>query len=135
MQADATYHSNTRDSRLMRCQWGTKLALLGLCVGALLLSAGCEPREDRLESFDGAYFRAKASPVDKKVTLADFTTTVWGVSKSLDGARKAGGYEGTKYCIAQYGTSRINWSVGPDTPVENLRIIDDTLSFAGRCDP
>jgi len=135
MLADTTYKPNRWESGLMRCQWGIKLSLFGLCVGALLLSAGCERREDKLEPFDGFYYKAKASTVDKKISLADFTTTVWGVSQSLEGARLAGGYEGTKYCIAQYGTSKIKWSVGPDTAVESLRIVDDTLNFAGRCDP
>lgn len=118
-----------------RRKTGAKLALAGLCAGALVLAAGCEKREDRLIPFDGVRFKAKAAAVDKKVTLADFTSTVWGVSQTLEGARAAAGYEGTKYCIAQYGTSNIEWSVGPDTAPEHLTIIDDTLTFSGRCAP
>lgn len=108
---------------------------LGLFCAAVLLSAGCEKREDKLLPFDGFRYKAKAAPVDKKVTLADFTVTVWDVAQSLEGARQAGAYEGTKYCITQYGTSNIKWRVGPDTEPTQLAIIDNKLTFAGRCDP
>jgi len=112
----------------------SRLVVIGLCAATLVLSA-CGRREDKLIPFDGFLYRAKAGPVDKKVSRADFTATVWNVSQSLTGARQAGRHEGTKYCIAQYGSSKVRWSVGPDTPVENLRIVDDQLTFSGRCDP
>lgn len=96
--------------------------------------AACERPEDRI-TFNGFYFRAKSAPVDKKVTLAEFIVSVKDVSQSIDGARAAGGYEGTTYCIKNFGTSRIKWAVGPATPPENLRIADDTLIFQGTCDP
>lgn len=124
-----------QQSRPMPRQRGLKLAVGGLCLGALLLTAGCQTRENRLVPFDGFRYKAKAAAVDKKVTRADFTVTVWAVSQSLTGARAAGGYEGTKYCIKEYGSSRIEWIVGPDTPPENYRIVDDTLTFSGKCDP
>lgn len=110
-----------------------KLAFGALFVGALAL-AGCDKKKE-WEPFEGIYFKAKASPVDKKETLAVFTATVWKVSQSLDGARQAVAYEGTKYCIAKYGTSKIDWTVGPDTPVENLTVVDDKLTYSGRCNP
>jgi uncharacterized protein YgiB involved in biofilm formation len=119
----------------MSCQRGLKLAVGGLCLGALFLTAGCETREKRLVPFDGYRYKAKAGAIDKKVSRADFTTTIWAVSQSLAGARAAGRYEATKYCIKEYGTSKINWIVGPDTPPENYRIVDDTLTFSGKCDP
>lgn len=115
------------------------LALGALCLGALFLTAGCERNTDRLfaHEADGqtVFFRATASAVDRRTSRADFTVTVRDVSQSLAGAREAGRFEGTKYCIANFGNSRIRWSVGPDTAPEHLRIVDDRLSFAGRCDP
>ena len=63
----------------------------------------------------------------------DFVVSVKDASVSLDGARAAGGYEGTRYCIANYGTSRIDWTVGPDTEPQNLVIDKDTLNFQGTC--
>lgn len=83
--------------------------------------------------FDGNYYRSKAKVVDKKVSPTDFTVTVNGVSQSLDGAREAGRHEGIKFCIQNFGSSRINWKVGPDTEPQNLRISDDKLTFAGTC--
>ncbi len=114
---------------------GHRLALGTLFVAVLLLSAGCVNRKDRLITFDGIYFKARTGAVDKKVSLADFTTTIQGVSRSLDGARQAGRYEATKYCIEKYGTSKVKWSVGPDTPVDRLSVNEDTLTFSGRCNP
>ncbi|AVO37207.1 hypothetical protein [Pukyongiella litopenaei] len=102
---------------------------------AVVVPAGCSTfkRDEGRIAFDGVYFRSKTAAVDKKVTLADFTTTVKGVSASFDGAREAGRYEGTRYCISNYGTSKIDWSVGPDTDPQRLTIVDDTLTFSGRC--
>jgi hypothetical protein len=90
------------------------------------------PSDDRI-LFDGQAFRAKAKVVDKKVSPADFSVVVNGVSASLDGAREAGRYEGTKFCIENFGSSRIEWKVGPDTEPQQLQISDDKLTFAGTC--
>ena len=115
-------------------QWRGKLSRGALLV-ALMVLAGCADRREKLEPFDGFFYNAKAAAVDKKETLAVFTATVSGVSQSLKGARQAAEYEGIKYCIEQYGSSRIDWTIGPDTAPENLRVVDDKLTFAGRCDP
>jgi hypothetical protein len=127
MQQSQTSSPPVRNSRRLR--------LPILLVAAAVLIAACQPREDTREPFDGFYFKAKTSATDKKTTRAVFTTTISGVSQSLDGARQAGAYEGTKYCIAQYGTSQIAWTVGPDTEPQNLTIVDDKLTFSGKCDP
>lgn len=107
-------------------------ALFCCCVAVLV--AGCNRPEDRV-TFGGYYFRTDASPIDKKNTLRDFTVSIRNVEQSLDGARAAGGYEGTRYCIKNFGTSRIDWTVGPATDPQNLRITDGRLSFQGTCDP
>lgn len=102
--------------------------ILGGVAAALL--AGCNSRDDRI-AFDGHFFRAKLSKVDGQRDV--FTVTVRNVSQSLDGAREAGRYEATKYCIQNYGSSDIRWVVGPETPPQNLRIVDDSLTFQGAC--
>lgn len=102
---------------------------------ALSLMTGCgliTPSSDRI-LFDGKSFRAKAKSVDKKATPTEFTVTVKDASASLDGAREAGRYEGIKFCIANFGSSRIEWKVGPDTEPQNLRLSDNDLTFAGTC--
>lgn len=104
----------------------------GLIVLATLSACGVSASSDRV-LFDGKAFRAKAKAVDKKRAPADFTVTVKGVSASLDGAREAGRYEGTRFCIQNFGSSRIAWKIGPDTEPQNLRIDNDSLTFAGAC--
>ena len=110
-------------------------SMLTVAVAALSLVTACglvKPPDDRV-TFDGKSFRAKAKAVNKKAMPAEFTVTVKGVSASLDGALEAGRYEGTKFCIQNFGSSRIAWKVGPDTEPQNLRIADDKLTFAGTC--
>lgn len=109
------------------------LSICGLCALAVVV-AGCEQDEKERVAFDGVTFKAKAKKIDKD-NLAEFTSTVFKVSNSFEGARAAAEYEGTRYCILNFGTSLIDWTVGPDTSVENLRIADDTLTYQGRCDP
>ncbi|WP_254429652.1 hypothetical protein [Ruegeria atlantica] len=109
-----------------------RAALAGVLGAALLVSACGTSSSDRV-LFDGKSFRAKAKAVDKRNAPADFTVVVNGVSASLDGAREAGRYEGTKFCIDSFGSSKIIWKVGPETEPQNLRIADDKLTFAGTC--
>ncbi|MFD3189290.1 hypothetical protein ACFMPD_03315 [Sedimentitalea sp. HM32M-2] len=110
--------------------------LPAICAAAVLIVvAGCSGRDANAVAFDGVVFKAKTAAVDKKVSRADFTATIFDVSRSLDGARQAAGYEGTKYCIENYGTSVIDWSVGPETEPGRLQVADDAITFRGRCDP
>jgi hypothetical protein len=103
-----------------------------ISVLALVVLAACT-KQDRQVAFDDIYFKAKTSRLGDD--LADFTTTVEGVSVAVHAALEAGRYEGTKYCIANYGTSSIAWTVGPDTDPEDLDIVGDALTLQGRCDP
>ena len=109
-----------------------KISIAAGLAGLLLISA-CGASSSNRILFDGKAFRAKAKVVDKKKSPTDFTVVVNGVSASLDGAREAGRYEGTKFCIDAFGTSKIKWTVGPETEPQNLRITDDKLTFAGTC--
>lgn len=106
----------------------TKLALVGALCGALV---ACTEKEDRI-LFEGIYFRAKAGPVDKKTSLQDFEVTVKKANQSLEGAREAGRYEGTRYCVQTFGSSKITWTRGPDD--EGLTLNDDKLILRGTCD-
>lgn len=106
---------------------------MSVLVGSLLSACGEAPSQATRVAFDGIYFRASAKHVDKRTTPSEFTVTVNGVSQSFDGAREAGRYEATKFCVQNFGSSRIAWKVGPDTEPQNLRIENDKLTFAGRC--
>lgn len=99
-------------------------------VAAALLLTGCENNDDRI-AFDGQFFRTKVSKVDKQLDV--FTVNIRDVSRSLDGARQAGHHAGVEWCVENFGSSDIEWSVGPDTPPEQLQIVDDRLNFSGVC--
>lgn len=110
----------------------TRGIVLGLTC-ALTTVAACGEENSRRVLFGGYYFPSKAAAVDKKVTRADFTVTVNKATQSVEDAREAGRYAGTRYCIENYGTSQIDWRVGPDADPAQLRVVDDKLSFSGVC--
>lgn len=112
---------------------GRMTRLLPTCVMLTVMSAcSVTSSSDRI-LFDGKYFRANARSVDKRAKPTDFTVTVNGVSESLDGAREAGRYEATRFCVQNFGSSKIDWQVGPDSEPQTLRIENDKLTFAGKC--
>ena len=105
-----------------------------LAFGAAIALAGCQANDDKDRlAFDGFYFKAKSAKIDD--TLSGFTVAVFDASRSLVGARQAAAYEGVRYCIALDGTSRIRWQVGPNTPDDQLALVDDTVIFQGECNP
>ncbi len=108
--------------------------LVILSISAVLALGACDKltkKDDRV-SFDGYFFRAKTKHMDRK-DLPHFSVSVQGVSQSLEGALEAGRYQGTTYCINTFGTSDIDWVVGPDTDPAALIVTNDTLNFEGRC--
>ncbi|MFC3615741.1 hypothetical protein ACFORG_18455 [Lutimaribacter marinistellae] len=112
---------------------GMKAIVMFAAMSGVVLSAGCGERRENRVLFDGLYFPSKAAAVDKKVSLADFTVTVQDATQSLDAAREAGRYQATRYCIDNFGTSRVDWVVGPDSDASQLRIVDGDLVFRGTC--
>ena len=79
---------------------------------SILLLFGCSARinENRV-AFDGFMFNSKL-----KVGLnkQDFEITVPRANRSLGGAKEAGRYEATIYCVNKFGTSDIVWDLDPD---------------------
>lgn len=80
---------------------------------------------------DGVRFRARARPSseDKR----DITITIKPVAVNPEGAVEAGRYEATKYCLLTYGGSDTDWIIGPDTPLSQIPLEDDTFTMHGRC--
>lgn len=105
------------------------IPVLALALAGLL--AACSGGAERYP-FNGAYFDAKAGPIDKKQSRAAFVVNVAQASQSLDGARRAGEYEATRYCIENYGTSDVLWAAGPETAGISEA---DMLTLQGTCDP
>lgn len=107
---------------------GKNLVILGLI---LVLAACSGGRRRDMVAFDGQFFKARAS--SSRQDRAAFAVTVTPVSASLSGAREAGRYEAVKYCIRTFGSSEMDWELGPDAPEEALVVVEDTLTFSGRC--
>lgn len=110
------------------------IAVLGLAMtsvsGCSRLGIGKIKRD--VTTFDGQRFRGAARATTGKEPI-HFVSTVRGASKSLDGARAAAEHQGIKHCIKHYGTSDIDWEVGPDTPPQALGLENDTVTFMGTC--
>ncbi|MEP4961150.1 MAG: hypothetical protein ABJQ70_02140 [Roseobacter sp.] len=100
-----------------------------LVLAALALTA-CGPDDDDI-LFDGVFFRTKLKTERKART--NFIVTTSPASASLLGARESIRYEATVYCVNRYGRSDIDWVVGPDSPDEELQIVNNTLTLQGSC--
>jgi hypothetical protein len=97
-----------------------------------VLVAGCTGTSRKVNAvkFDGHYFAGRASKV--QADPVGFTVRIRNAAKSISGAREAARYEATIYCIEQFGTSDIIWSIGPD---DEASLSNRSLTLAGRCDP
>ncbi|WP_232796480.1 hypothetical protein [Roseovarius salinarum] len=99
-------------------------ALLGGCGNMTEFS-------DRMY-FDGNYYPAKVKHDRENRRI--FTLTVRRIGQGIEGAREAARYEGTRYCVDEYGTSEIAWVVAPDAPLEELPISDGKMVLQGKCE-
>ncbi|WP_343082024.1 hypothetical protein [Ostreiculturibacter nitratireducens] len=104
------------------------LVMLGMVLA--LAACGGDRRRDAV-AFDGVYFKSSVSTTreDRRV----FAVSVSPASASLEGAREAGRYEAVKYCVRTFGTSDMEWELGPDMPEESLVVVEDALTLRGRC--
>jgi hypothetical protein len=107
--------------------------LTGVVLIAALLLSACGQRKADKVAFDGVYFRSTASKIDKKRDR--FEIAVAPASSSMAGAREAGRYEATRYCIDNFGTSDMDWSEGPDAADGTLTVANDKLILRGTCTP
>ena len=104
--------------------------------GAVLLIAGiglagCAKKDERV-FFDGNYYPSKARAVSKD-DRQEFSVAVRRVDQGLAGARQAGRHGGTEYCLKNFGTSDIEWIVGPDAPDAALGLPGSSLTMRGSC--
>lgn len=82
--------------------------------------------------FDGQRYTSNARAITRS-NRQNFVATARPVSKSIEGAIAAAEYEGVRHCITFYGTSDIDWQVGPDLPRSSLPIERNTLTLRGSC--
>lgn len=102
--------------------------LVLLLLGAL---AACTERKER-PVFDGVYYPAKSRGVKQDLRMV--TASVSRANRGVEGAKKAAVHEATRYCIENFGTSRIDWAgvpEGQEGPV--FQRAGDRVSVTGRC--
>ncbi|CRL11537.1 hypothetical protein NIT7321_02405 [Phaeobacter italicus] len=107
-------------------------ALIGLCAGAL---AGCADLVNNRPLYGGVPFKAKAKAVDKKADRAVFSVAVSDATRSLEGARLAAHHEGVRYCIENYGTSKIAWQADPLNADDAVPLAGGDAVYGGTCTP
>lgn len=98
-------------------------------LGAAAVLAGCDLGQDAT-LFDGHRFRTKLSKQDARHV---FVVTASPVSASRVGAAEAARYAATRYCVSNFGSSEIVWTVGPDQDLDALPVSDDRLTLQGAC--
>ena len=107
--------------------------IMGLATSSFLMMTGCSnpfELEENKVSFDGYYFSSKLSR--SKLDNRSFDLTVRRANRSLLGAREAGRYEATRFCIKNFGTSDIKWVLGPDD--QSIGLTGKVLKLSGQCD-
>ena len=109
----------------------TKYAALFLICAALGLAGCAKTKKDDI-TFGGFTFASRAEKVSKE-ERDHFIVEVRRATQDLNAAREAGRYQATKYCIEQYGTSKIDWVTGPET--ENIVPVDGMIRMEGYCRP
>ena len=96
---------------------------------SILLLFGCSARinENRV-AFDGFMFNSK---LKVGLTKKDFEITVLRANRSLSGAKEAGRYEATIYCVNKFGRSDIAWDLDP----EDVSAVtsSNSIFIKGRC--
>ncbi|MEP2784003.1 MAG: hypothetical protein ABJO67_11500 [Pseudoruegeria sp.] len=99
-----------------------------LFIAGLSLSACADKNPQR---FDGIAFKTDVD--SKRKTRRDFTVSVSPAAASLDGAGQAARWESARHCIKYFGSSDVDWSVGPETDYGQIAISEGKAVFAGRC--
>ena len=102
--------------------------MMAILLTLNLVACGERYRDNQV-AFEGIKFDADLS-TDKNDDFA-FRVSVKKAEKNIDGAREAGRYEATKFCIEKLSTSDVEWANGPDA--DQLMIKDGNLELSGRC--
>ena len=105
-------------------------ALTSILLILGLFSCG-ERYLDSQVAFEGIRFQTNLKQV--KGDDFAFNVSVKNAVKNLKGAREAGRYEATKFCIERLSTSDIEWIYGPDSDL--LPLQDGNLKLSGKCLP
>ncbi|WP_371036671.1 MULTISPECIES: hypothetical protein [unclassified Rhodosalinus] len=108
---------------------GRRRAIIAALAAAATLAA-CGQGQSRV-AFDGNIYPASVSTIGGE--REKFTISVRNAGQGLAGAREAGRYEATVYCIRNYGSSAVRWTLSPDAEASALRIENGALLLQGEC--
>ena len=115
-----------------------RVAKISLCILLGLSLAACERAKGVVSgqsgyAYEGYVFKGKLQRDSDD--RANFSVTVRGASRGVQGALEAGRIAANRYCIAQYGNSDITWTgQSPDSETETVELLDGgTLAMNGRC--
>ena len=112
-------------------RWHLRALVTVVVASTLVAACSGTIRNVNAMKFDGHYFAGRASK--SSADPHGLSVRIRNAAKSIVGAREAARYEATIYCIEQFGTSDIIWSIGPDD--EAISLSNRSLTLAGRCDP
>lgn len=101
----------------------------GLTLAALALGACAKPGDRVL--FDGKYYPTRAKKAGE--TRQSFVVTVRRADQGIEGARKAGRWEATRYCIKLVGDSTVDWQPGYDPEGGAAVVEGGNLILRGAC--
>jgi hypothetical protein len=104
-----------------------KFVCLISILAAVTACGRIETENDPL--FDGMRFSSKI--LISKTNPKAFDIVVANAAKSLAGAREAGRWRSTVYCVRTYGTSDVDWVISPDADAPVIENGD--LILTGAC--
>lgn len=106
-----------------------RIAAALAALAAFSMLGGCAQNGEN--DFVGSEYRSKSWPV--KGDRQAFVVVVSGAGADGSAPREAARYRATQYCLGNFGTSDIDWTVGPETSSDGLRRWRGGLVFYGRC--
>lgn len=104
-------------------------AMIAAVCAALALTACGKPGE-RVR-FDGNYYPADLTKSGER--REEFSVAVRDPGQGIDGAREAGRYEATRYCVETFGDSDIAWQPGYGPADGRAIAANGALILRGSC--
>ncbi|PWJ12480.1 hypothetical protein [Jannaschia seohaensis] len=83
------------------------------------------------EEVQGIRFRSRVTSPGEDARR--FMVATRGADRAPPQAVEAARIEAVRYCLTRYGGSNIEWTEGPDRPVEEIPLEDGVLVLSGRC--
>ncbi|MEB8385984.1 hypothetical protein OO012_01975 [Rhodobacteraceae bacterium KMM 6894] len=108
----------------------TRTRIFSALIIATIALTACAKPGDRMK-FDGKYYPTRSKKAGDE--REQFVVTVKRVDQGIEGARKAGKWEATRFCIETVGDSTLNWQPGYDPDAGAAVIEGGSLILRGSC--